>query len=469
MHILVKYFFWLLSCCFLFLHYLLGTTLGHRTIGYFAEDYLSEQVENKIEVQALNLEKYPVIKAEVELNNQAIVHLEGELDFDSMDMQYHLKGDSFLWSQTQISSPVEFEGALKGEFTALEITGKGRAFDGNSTYRFIRTPERLEEIALDLMEVNATQILTFLDYRPFVEGRVSIRTAFEHYSSYKKSGTSHIYMENFYLDKLSTEIPFVVNAEIIFKDLMHEFSADLNSEVANLKINKAHLNKSADLLTAGYKLRVEELTHFQDFLQHDFFGSFEANGTLKYDRDFVFVEGQTESFEGVLTYNYKNKYLDLVLDEVSLEKVLKQLDFPALLSAKVSGVASYDIDSKIVLVDTKLKEARFRKTNLVQKVHEFTNVDILKDVYDDSLFTAAYQDSILTSFLQIDNGINHLYMPDITMNSLTNEVQSNFEVKLDGQEFFGEITGTLENPEVELDMEGLIKYHINKRIERFFN
>jgi len=105
---------------------------------------------------------------------------------------------------------------------------------------------------------------------------------------------------------------------------------------------------------------------------------------------------------------------------------------------------------------------------MADKIYEVTDIDILKDVYNNSVFTGGYQNSILTSFLQIDNGINHLYLRNTRMNSKTNKITADFEVSIDGKEFIGEVYGTLEDPKVSLDMSKLIKYHINKKIENFF-
>ena len=178
--------------------------------------------------------------------------------------------------------------------------------------------------------------------------------------------------------------------------------------------------------------------------------------------------GDSTSYAGLLEYDYRNDYLEIAFKGVSLEKLLRELSFPALLSSKVYGTASYDIKDKIVIFNTKLKETRFRRTKMTDQIYEFTGIDILKDVYDNSMFTGGYQDSVLTSFLQIDNGVNHLYLHNTTMNSKTNEVRADFEIAIDGQEFLGDIEGTLEDPEVNIDMSKLIKYQINKKIENFF-
>jgi hypothetical protein len=221
-------------------------------------------------------------------------------------------------------------------------------------------------------------------------------------------------------------------------------------------------------MKAEYGLQINELSYFKKFTGHEYQGELNTAGNVKYEAGNLFLIGDSTSYGGLLEYNYKNDYLEIEFNSVSLEKLLRQLSFPALLSSKVYGTASYDIEDDIVLVNTKLKETRFRRTQMTDKIYKMTDINILKDVYDNSLFTAGYQNSILTSFLQIDNGVNHLYLRNTRMNSKTNAITADFEVVIDEQEFLGEVYGTLEDPKVSLDMSKLIKYQINKKIENFF-
>lgn len=469
MRILVKYIFWLLSLGFLFIYYLLGTTLGHLTIGYLSEDYLSEKMNNKLEILALNLEKYPYIESKVKINDGATLLLDGRFDADNLDMQYDVQGESFQWNRSLIPYPIHLKGALKGESSRLHVMGKGNIFEGNTTYSFVHTSKHLEDLKIRLDDINATQLLTFLKYRTLLIGEMDMDMQFAYYTAYQKQGSSVVKMDKVWLPDISKEVPFALEAEVVFKDLIHEFNADLNSEVASLKIEDAYFNKPADVLEGNYTLQIDELAYFQPLLKHAFRGELYTRGHIDFEQDKVFVKGTTPSLGGLLGYQYRNDFVDFDFEEVSLEKVLQQLKFPAILSSKILGTASYDIKNEIVLINTELKEARFRKTNLVNRIYQATGVDVSKDVYNNNLFSAGYQDNILTSFLQIDNGVNHLYMPDIEMNAKTNKITSDFEVKIDGEEFFGEIYGTLENPQVKLDMTKLIKYHIKKKIENFFN
>jgi hypothetical protein len=468
MRVLMKYIFWLLSLFFLTIYYLLGTTLGHLNIRCLVENHYSKKLENKLEVLSLNLEGYPYIIAELRINDGALLSLEGDTDKEDMNLSYHLRGESFQWDTYAISNPIDLKGKLEGKSSELLVKGEGEILDGEIRYSFIRKSSRIEALEVMLDDISSEKLVKFLEYDFEVEGDIDLFMDFEYYSSFRKKGLSKITMKKAVMPKVSEEVEFSLDGEVIYKDLLREFFLDIHSDIGKLRIANGYYNKSADLMKAEYGLHINELSYFEKLLGHKYQGQLNTAGKVKYEAEKLSLLGDSKSFGGLLDYDYKNNYLELEFKGVSLEKLLRQLSFPALLSSKIYGTASYDIEDEIILLNTKLKETRFRRTKMTDKIYEVTDIDIRKDVYNNSTFTAAYQNSILTSFLQIDNGVNHLYLKDTRMNSKTNEITANFEVAIEGQEFLGEVYGTLEDPKVSLDMSKLIKYQINKKIENFF-
>ncbi len=468
MKILFKYIFWLLSLFSLIIYYFLGTTLGHVSVGYLVEGYYSKKMGNKLEILSLNIERYPFIIAEVKINDGALLSLNGIADREDMNMSYHLRGENFKWSNYDIVDPINLKGKMTGEFSELFIEGQGEIFYGNTNYSFIKKSSRFETLKVKLNDINSKDLLKFLKYEFQVEGNVNVFMDFEYFSSFRKKGLAEVSMESAIIPKVSQELEFSLDAKIKYKDLLREFFIDVHSEIGKLRVANGYYNKSAGLIKAEYGLHLNELSYFEKLFGHQYQGELNTAGELKYEMGKLSLIGDSTSYGGLLAYKYSNDYLDVDFKGVSLEKVLRQLSFPALLSSKIYGSASYDIKDEIILINTQLKETRFRRTKMTDTIYDVTEINVLKDVYDDSLFTAGYQDSVLTSFLQIDNGINHLYLRDTRMNSKTNAITAKFEVLIEGQEFFGEVYGTLEDPKVSLDMSKLIKYQINKKIENFF-
>ena len=468
MRILFKYIVWLLSVFFLIIYYLLGTTLGNINLGYLVEGYYSKKMENKIEVLSLNIEQYPFITAEVKINDRAKLSLRGSADSDNMDMNYHLRGDSFKWGKHNVLQPINLRGVMKGKRSALLVKGKGEIFHGKTNYSFVKKNSGVDALELLFNKISSTDLLEFLKYDIEIEGDVNVSMNFEHFSAFRKKGKAKITMKKARLPKILENIEVSLDAEIAYKDLLRDFSMDIHSDIGKLRVANGYYNKAASLIRAEYGLQIKELSDFEKLLGHKYHGELITAGNLKYEAEKLSLLGDSISYGGLLEYNYQNDYLEIAFNGVSLEKLLRQLSFPALLSSEVYGTASYDVEADIILVNTKLKATRFRRTKMTDKIYKVTGIDIRKDVYNNSIFTGGYKDKILSSFLQIDNGVNHLYLRDTRMNSKTNEITANFEVAIDGQEFLGEIEGTLDDPKVNIDMTKLIKYQINKKIENFF-
>jgi hypothetical protein len=425
-------------------------------------------IDNKIEILSLDIEKYPNIVAEIQINDGALLSLNGIADEDNMSLNYHLRGDTFKWDEYNITNSASVKGKMEGNFSELFISGEGEIFHGKTMYQFTRKLNRLEDVELTLKSVDSKLLLDFLKYEKIVAGKVDVLMDFEYFSSYQRKGLAKISMKKATMLKVLEGSEFSLESKILVKNLLYKFSADINSDIGKLRLANGYYNKSADSIKAEYGLHINELSYFEELLGHQYQGELNTAGNLSYEMEKLTLLGDSLSYGGLLEYNYQNNYLDLKFQGVSLEKILRQLSFPALLSSKIYGTASYDIEDEIILVDTKLKETRFRRTNMTDKIYEMADIDVLKDVYDDSIFTAGYQDDILTSRLKIDNGVNHLYLKNTRMNSKTNKITADFEVMIDDQEFFGEVYGTLEDPKVSVDMSKLIQYQINKKIDNFF-
>lgn len=467
MRILLKYFIWLLSLFSLVIYYLLGTALGHLSIATLSQNYVNQKFGKQVKVLSLNIEKYPYIVAKVKVNETAILSLKGELERDNVNVHYHLKGESFHWNNYHVLQPVNLKGKMSGTLKELFVTGEGELFAGTTNYSFLKEGKRFDALKVILNEVEGEDIVRFLNYDFTVKGRLNATMNFDYFMPFRKKGVVELSMKDAIVPNYFPKMPMALNAKIAYRDLFRTFSLDAKSQEGEVHLVDGKYNKSAALLTANYNLHINELSHFKKFLKQNFYGSFETKGSLKYEQGEVFVKGETASYEGLIEYLYNKEGLTAQLKGVSLEKVVRQLSFPALLSAKLYGSVSYGKD-KIVLINTKLREARFRRTNMTNILKNLTGIDIIKEVYDESLFVAAYENSILTSMLHIDNGVNHFYLNNTRMNAKTNEVTGEFDVFIDRQEFLGDIYGTLDDPKVNLDISKLMKYQINKKINNFF-
>jgi len=468
MRVFFKYLIWLFSLLSLTIYFLLGTQLGHKLMGSILGTYLSSKTHNSIEVDSLNLEYYPMLYIDMKINNVSKVHLVGTANRELIDMNYHLVGEQYRWNNFFIDGVVNVKGKLRGSFSALEVEGTGMAFDGNTTYEFIKKPKKFEKMNVRLINVKSEALMKFLNYKPLFRGRADIESHFEEFSTYSKEGEAKIFMSRGFMPTVAPYVPFVLNTTIDFENISYKLNGKIESDIGTLKISEGKYHSSRKEGSAEYDLKLKNLVYFEELLKHRYEGKLNTIGSLEYKEGKFSAKGKTDRFDGVLTYTYSDENLDLDLKGLSLVKMLREYHYPALLSAKVYGDIDYNIKDKIVLINTVLKGARFRETKMTNMIYNTTGINMLSEVYDQSSFVAGYQNERLTAVLKIDNGRNHIYLNNTVLNAKTNSIDSDFEVQIHGEELAGKIYGTLEDPSVSVDMKKLIKYQVEKRFGSWF-
>jgi hypothetical protein len=433
-------------------------------LGYLVEGYLSEKTYNEIKVTSLNLDHYPQITMNLTLNGTTNILLVGELNQYEADMKYHLVGESFRFNNFHIDDALDFTGEIVGPFSALLVKGEGRVFDGEVTYRFTKIPKKMSDVTFTMQGVKSQKVLNFLEKPLPIEGRADIRGEFKYFSKYEKQGEVTLLMPKVSVERVLPTVPLFLTSRVTFHDALYSYEGEVDSKVGHLSVKEGTYHQAKKVVEAKYGVEIADLAYFERFLNHQYIGSLSTTGRVVYD-DTLMVRGNTHTFGGLLAYTYQNSMIDVTLKSVSLEKLLKQYNVPALFSSNIDGTINYDTREKMVLIDTILRETRFRKTKITKMLYDRAGIDLLSGVYDKSSFRGGYQKSLLTSELKIDDGKEHLYLTNMKMDAKSNSVDSKFEIKMQGQEIYGDIYGTLQEPKVSIDMSRLLKYQMSKKLD----
>ena len=463
MRIFIKYFLWFLSSLTAVFFYFLNTSVGHENLGYLVEDYLSKKTYNKVKVHSLNLEQYPHIVADLTINDGANLLLEGRVDKYEVEMNYHLVGQEFKFNNFYIEDNIDVAGRLIGPFSALLVEGKGRTFGGDIDYKFTKVPQKFKDMNVLMKSVQSTKVLKFLKQPLIFEGRIDIDAQFKFFSKYEKWGEAVISMKEALMPSIVPRIPFSFHFDVAFDDMAYKYVGRVDSKVGKVDVKNGEYHHGKKATQADYELYLNDLANFEELLKHRYKGGLDTNGTVVYN-DGLLVRGHTHKFGGELEYIYKKENIDLELKGVYLERLLEQFSYPILLRSDVFGTMNYAMNDKILLINTELKKTRFIKNKMTDMIHNTVGINLLTEEYDKSTFTAGYQNHLLSSELKIDDGVNHLYLIDTKMNAQNNKVNSKFELKMQGQELYGDIYGTLQDPKVSVDMSRLLKYQMNKQM-----
>lgn len=470
MRIFWKYFFGLWVLFLLTVVYFLKIESGHKSLGYFIEDYLSKYTYNKIKVDSLNLEKYPSIIIELQLNDTANITLKGELTNYYIDMTYHLRGEAFHFNDFHLNDKIDVHGKLVGAFSSLKVTGEGNVFDGEVKYSFTNIPHNIKEMIIDMDNVSIEKLFSFLEEKAFLNGLANIDANFKSFSKYAKEGETKIYMPRARVSQLKEDIPFALNSTIDFQGVEYRYKAEITSPMGMIVLKNGYYHDGKKIATGDYAIYLKDLADFKKLLKHDYQGKLDVNGTIIYDTisKLIEIRGYTSQFGGELSYLYKDEYLDMRLKRVSLKQILEQFSYPVLFVSKIDGRIQFNIKDKRVFINTDLKDTRFVQSKLTDMIYEKASIDILSEVYDESSFSAGYQNSVLSSTLKIDNGHNHIYLTDTVLNVFNSKIYSKFEIKIQGEELLGKIYGTIDEVQVWIDKERFMEYQADKYLSDWF-
>jgi hypothetical protein len=262
-------------------------------------------------------------------------------------------------------------------------------------------------------------------------------------------------------------LPITFNGKIIPRGHSYDYKLDTYFDVGKIHFTNGTYNNKRKTLYAEYTLHINDLEFFERELKHKYTGSFNAKGLLSYNKGLKF-DGDTDKFGGNLHFYYDKDDIELRFKNISLVKILKSYNYPILLKAKVFGKADYHAKNDLIVFDTKLKQVQFIKSKITDTILDKTKIDMLRQTYNHSSFEGAYRESRLFATLKIDDGHHeHLYLRDIRINSKTQKLNSQFEIRMQNQEFFGKIYGTLEKPEISLNISRFMQYQLRKGIGSF--
>jgi len=466
MRLFWKYLFWILSFLTIIVFYLLNSSLGNNAISQILSSYLSSKTKNDLKVSELDIRQYPKISMKIKINERATATFKGLFNRSSLDMQYHLVGDSFKYNRIDLDDKIDIVGHISGSLSQPYVEGDGKIFDGEVAFSFSKLHKSFKNLKIALRKVESKKLLIYLKKRPILEGKADVNAYFKEFSRYTKEGEALVYMEHATMPLVSGDALFAFKSKIAIKDMEYHYDIGIKSDIGNMLVENGYYHKSKHDFKATYAVEINDLSYFKNFLKHNYRGCFASEGEVRYSKkNELTINGKSNTFGGVLNYRYLKEKVELKLQGVSLEKLLHLFSYPPLLSAEVYGSIDYHPKDKMALINTELKKTKFRQSKMTQMVLKTTGIDMLKETYDKSSFVGGYQNGVLSSILKIDNGVDkHIYLTDTKIVSKTNAIESKFEVKIAKEELYGTIYGTLKHPKVSVDMQKLLKYQLNKQI-----
>ncbi len=411
------------------------------------DDYITRDIYLKFDGIA---EKYYAVK------------LDGLFNEDLINMDYAIQSHRFPSHILTIEDNVSIRGHINGPLTHLRVRGKGTALNGEIRFDAVKKSDHLENVKLRMKQIHALKLSTLLGYPDLPYGKADINASFSTLSQDAYDGTIDYVLRAAHYDTL----PLTLKAHVEGNEKTQHFNAQIRLANADINLSEGVRDGSSSLANAFYTVDTKDLTQLEPMLGARYMGAFFSVGNISFKNSFQ-IRGITKSFGGMIDYLYKNDMLIIDIERSSLQKLLALFTTESLLDATAIGNINYDFNKKLLLVDSKLKNARFLPSRHVDKLFKTTGINLLRETFDQSSLHARFQNKVLLGNLILQGNTAHFYLNNIKLDFNDKMFNALFDLNMQRQEFTGRIYGKFDKPKFNLNMQKLLKYQMNKQLDTY--
>ena len=445
----------------LLIYYFFFTSMGEKNLCHFATTILSKKSDLQIDVKSIDIRHYPQVNIVMLVEKKAKLTLSGSINTNKLDMDYNLTSDCISTEVCTIDDLIDIKGHIKGLFSKLIIEGQGTALEGKVNYTLIKYPDKVENLHVDMKDINSSKLFKLMGETAYITGKANAQAHFYFMNEKHKNG----YFTYTVKDKNFKGIPLTLSTKINIHDEKHTFTTNISSNMMTLVLSEGHYNQIDKIAEASYVLDIKNFNALENTLGYKPQGSFYARGKIRYDQTLK-ITGLSKSFGGLTDFTFEYNALTIKLDNVLIEKITQLFPFTHILTANATGDIIYSTIKDTLLVKTKLTNAKFTHTKLVDIIHEKSGINMLKETFDNASLDFTYKDKSILGNLKLEKPHSHIYLTNTTIDTDLNTINAYFNFNMQNQVFSGKVYGRLDDPKVNLNMQKLIRYQMDKQVDK---
>ncbi len=465
---ILKYLIIILVLVISIVYYILNTSMGNKLAYFYIADRISGKSNIEIKVRSLNLYDYPDVSAEILIEDEYTLKLQGQIeDFKYLNLTYNINSDCLESNVCSIDDAVDINGTLTGGFRDILIKGEGIILDGTVVYEGTKKRRAVEDLEVAFSDINSSKLFELFEADAVLHGKANVNAHFETIGSRGKKGfvTYEVKDNNFSESDLTAALKTNIN---IHDDNL-SFSMDLTMPTATLSVINGEYDMELKLASAAYSLDVKELKDLKELLGIKLTGPFFSSGKIIYDKK-IKAKGVSESFGGILDIVYEKKTFHFFLKDIPFSNIMTRLTFAPLWDAKMTGKIDYDVSEKEMQTKIKLKELKFIQKDLVELAHKKFGHDLNQEVFTQSSFEATLKDKVLSSHLKIANDKNYVILRNIQLDTVRKSIDTTIDIQVENHNIAGKLYARHDGYEMHtldtyLKFDGLLEKHYKVKLE----
>ena len=397
---------------------------------------------------------------------------------EAHNSQYDLK-DKVFYSDYVVRVPnlSAFENSMQGNITLdgnIQKTEEDFSFDVNSktlggTLRAVVFNDTLK---VDAKNIKLTSLSEMLKQPKYSEGKLEFSLDMQDTKASSRDGRLVLHVDNGTLhvkELMQTEKDDKINYKLsLISDIKQDnasVESQLVSDVLQLNILKSNYDLKDNTIKGQYNLNVADLNNLYFVTKRPLKGELLVNGNYQFDKQ-LYLDGNSSFLDAQTAFTFQNNLLYVKSDDLSTAKVTDMLYYPKVFDSFTTLEADYNTSSEVGVVSLNALNGKLIKSELTDIIHLASGFDLTNEVYKDSLFRGVI-DKNKIDFSLLMNGLESYFkIPDGYLNLETNEIDSEFDIKIEDKDFKGSIKGSLDKPVVELSGSEYIKQKLDKAIEK---
>ncbi len=329
--------------------FILFTSPGNTLLLPFANSYLAQKVpQAKIVLKKLRL-KPNSIGVMAEVNDAIDIRAKGDISLFNQyfDINYTVDTNEIKTPTQTIKEHIRIRGNAKGHAEAMQIQGKGLAFNSSIRYAVALINQNPKNIKIDIKDADLRSLLVVAGQKPYASGQFSLHANMPDFTPLNPHIDAILGIKHGLLDRkliardfnisLPTDTRYQTDFVIKTEDRRITFNGTLNSDLMNLALKEGKYHLLSNTLTSQYRLHIPKLQKLSTLTQAPLKGDFMMHGTASLKNNLPKVTGSTESFGGRVDFTYNADTLTAVLKKIHNATLLSKLGQPTYLNGTTTA------------------------------------------------------------------------------------------------------------------------------------
>ncbi len=456
---------------------LLFTSLGNGIVASKIEDIANEKEGvnfkvNKFVLTTSNIE----FDASVDENSN--INIIGDLALlaKTVDLKFNLdiKDLSKLekFTNQKLNGSFKTNGTLKGNQELAKLEGITDIFKSNTTYDVELKNFEPSNILFDMKKANIKEILYLVNQPIYANGNIDINANIKNAKIDTLDGliktkiTNGVVANSIVNKAFNTKLKEIlafkgdITTKLVPNSVLSK--VDFYTTMANIFVKEANVDLKTMTIKSDYLVNVADLSKLFDVTQTKMRGNIDINGNIKKDKDLLVI-GNSELFDGKLTYKLLNDDFTANIDGVELLNVMHMLYYPEIFTSKTKLDLNYNLLKQKGNIKGNLINGQFKKNEYSTIINNFARFDLTKEVYKSVDLNSDINKNIIKSTINMKSNLTQIDVDPSTIDLEKSTIDALVATDIKGIKFDTKLSGPLTSPNVKVDTQKLLKTGLNEK------